>query len=120
MFKFVAAALLAVLLAACTTGAGSPYSGSTGKTLIVEPNVWSDYQEYLTHVNGTNPGVFIVVIVGDHAVSSGYNVCPGGHCRADTNTNSIFNECKAKGLDCAIFARSSTIVLNYKRAGESS
>jgi hypothetical protein len=116
MFKILAAAVLAVLLAACASGAGSPYSGSTGKTLIVEPKVWAAYQEYVGQVSGTNPGTFVVVIVGDHAVSQGYSYCPGGHCRADTFVNQIFNECRSKGLDCAVFARSSSIVLNYKLA----
>jgi hypothetical protein len=116
MIKRIVAVVLAALLAACTNGVGSPYTGSTGKTLIVEPSVWTAYQEYLTHVSSTNPGVFVVVIVGDHAVSQGYNYCPEGHCIADTYTNQIFGECRAKGLDCAVFARSSSIVLNYKLA----
>jgi hypothetical protein len=114
MSKFIGAAVLAVLLAACASEAASPYSGANAKTLIVEPKVWSRYQEYLTYVNGTNPGVFIVVIQDDHAVYGTYNVCPSGHCLADTNTNAIMNECKDKGLTCTIFARSSSIVLNYK------
>jgi hypothetical protein len=114
MLKFLGVAAMAMLLAACASEAASPYTGANAKTLIVEPDVWSHYQEYLTYVGSTNPGVFIVVIEGDHAVSSGYNVCPGGHCLADTNTNSIMKECKEKGLTCAIFAHSSSIVLNYK------
>jgi hypothetical protein len=114
MFKYFSVAILAMLLGACASEVASPYSGSNAKTLIVEPNVWSRYQEYLTYVSSTNPGVFIVVIQDDHAVFGTYNVCPSGHCLADTNTNTIMNECKAKGLSCAIFARSSSIVLNYK------
>jgi hypothetical protein len=116
MFKFLIAAVLAVLLAACATGAGSPYSGSNGKTLIVEPKVWAAYQEYAARLSGTNPGTFIVVIMGDHAVSQAYSYCPGGHCRADTFNNQVFAECREKGLDCAVFANSTTIVLNYKLA----
>jgi hypothetical protein len=116
LLKFVVAAILAVLVAACANGAGSPYSGSSGKTLIVEPQVWSAYQEYTSHLASTNPGTFIVVIVGDRAVSQGYSYCPGSHCRVDTINNQIFADCRAKGLNCAVFAQSSTIVLNYKLA----
>ena len=54
------------------------------------------------------------MIVNNHAVSTGYNVCPEGDCLADTNTNPNMGECKDKDLTSAIFARSSSIVLNYK------
>jgi hypothetical protein len=120
MFKFLGVAVMAMLLAGCASEAASPYTGANGKTLIVEPNVWSNYEDYLTHVSSTNPGIFIVVIDDDHAVSSGYSVCPEGHCIADTSTNAIMNECKSNGLTCAIFAHSSSIVLNYKLDGQSS
>jgi hypothetical protein len=116
MFKLLGTAILAVLLAACATGAGSSYSGSNGKTLIVEPKVWSDYQDYASRISGTNPGTFVVVIVGDHAVSSAYGYCAEGNCRTSTFISQVFNECKDKGLTCAVFARSSSIELNYKLA----
>jgi hypothetical protein len=116
VLRLIGAAILAMLLAACTNGPGSPYSGSNGKTLIVEPQVWAAYKEYASHLSGTNPGTFIVVILGDHAVSQAYSYCPGGHCRADTFNNQVFAECREKGLDCAVFANSTTIVLNYKLA----
>jgi hypothetical protein len=114
MFKFIGIAVMAMLLAACATGAGSAYSGSNGKTLIVEKNVWDDYQKYLSYLNGSNPGTFIVVIVDDHAVGSGYRVCPAGHCQADANISSAMAQCHAKGLNCAVFAQSNDIMLNYK------
>src|SRR4051812_46087977 len=103
MFRFFCVAALAMLTAACATGAGSPYSGSNGKTLIVEPQVWSAYQEYTALISGTNPGTFVVQIVGDHAVSQAYNYCTAGNCRTDTFINSVFDDCRAKGLTCAIF-----------------
>jgi hypothetical protein len=114
MFKFLASAVIAVLLAACTTGAGSAFSGASGKTLIIEAPVWAAYEEYLARISGTNPGTFVVQIVGDHAVSQAYGYCGDGNCRTSTFINSVFDDCRAKGLTCAIFARSSTIELNYK------
>jgi hypothetical protein len=116
MYKFLLAAVSAVLLAACANGAGSDYSGSNGKTLTVEPNVWSDYQEYSARVSGTNPGVFVVQIVNDRAVSDAYTYCSDGNCRTSTFINGVFNECKAKELVCAVFARNGSTALNYKRA----
>ena len=114
MLKFFGGAAMALLLAACATGAGSAYSGSNGKTLIVEPQVWSAYQDYASRISSTNPGTFVVVIVGDHAVSQAYSYCSEGNCRTDTFINSVFNDCRAKGLTCAVFARSGSIELNYK------
>ena len=115
-WKVVSAAVLAMALAACASGAGKEYSGSGGKTLIVEKQVWDAYKEYESKLSSTNPGTFIVVIEGDHAVSHAYSYCPGGHCRADTYNNQVFDQCRAQGLTCAVFARSSTIILNYKLA----
>jgi hypothetical protein len=114
MFKFFGAVAVALVLAACTTGAGTPYSGSNGKTLIVEPQVWSAYQDYASRISGTNPGTFVVVIDGDHAVSQAYGYCSEGNCRTSTFISRVFNECRDKGLTCAIFARSGSIELNYK------
>jgi hypothetical protein len=120
MYKFLLTAIPAVLLAACANGAGSAYSGSNGKTLVVEPNVWSDYQAYSARISGTNPGVFVVQIVDDHAVSDSYTYCSDGNCRTDTFINGVFNECKAKGLVCTIFARNGSTTMNYKRAEQQS
>jgi len=114
MFRFLCVAVLAMLAAACATDTKSAYSGSTGKTLIVDKRDWSNYQEYLSHVSSTNPGVFAVVVMGDHTVGSGYSVCPEGHCIADTGINPMMDDCRAKGLTCLVFARSSSIVVNYK------
>ena len=116
MLKFIGSAVLALLLAACATGVGSAYSGANGKTLIVEKNVWDEYQKYLSYLDGSNPGTFIVVIVDDHAVGSGYSVCPAGHCQADANVSQTMATCHARGLDCAVFAQSNDIMLNYKLA----
>jgi hypothetical protein len=116
MFRFMAAAVLTALLGACANGGGAAYSGSNGKTLIVEPSVWSAYQDYAARISGTNPGTFIVVIVGDRAVSQAYSYCSAGNCRTDTFVSSVFSECKAKGLECAVFARSGSIALNYTLA----
>ena len=116
MLKFIGAAIMATLLAACATGAGSAYSGAKGKTLIVQKNVWDEYQKYISYLNGSNPGTFVVVIVDDHAVGSGYSVCPAGHCQADSWISSMMSRCHAQGLTCAVFAQSTDIMLNYKLA----
>jgi len=117
MLRYVFIAALAMLTAACAS-TSSPYSGSNGKTLYVAKKdwakYWAKYQEYLTHVGGTNPGVFAVVVVGDHTAGSGYSVCPEAHCLADSGINPMMNECKAEGLTCIVFAQSSSILVNYK------
>jgi len=114
VFKSLLAAVLAVSLAACATGATGNYSGSSGKTLYVAQEDWEFFQKYLTQVSATNPGTFIMMARNDHTVSSAYSYCPDSNCRVDTYINTVMAKCAARHLDCVVFARSTSIEVNYK------
>lgn len=114
MFKLICAAMLAALLSACATGATSTYSGSGGKTLYVAKEDWAFFQQYLGQVSSTNPGTFIMMARNDHTVSSAYSYCPGGNCRTNTYISSVMAKCQDQHVDCIVFARSSSIEVNYK------
>jgi hypothetical protein len=118
MLKKFGVILLAAVLAACASS-NSEYSGSNGKTLVVSKQVWGWYKDYVTKINGTNKGIFVVGVSNGVAVSSYYWYCPYDSCMADNAGKKAFDGCRSLGnLDCIKFATSADIVVNYKIEGE--
>ncbi|MES1151723.1 MAG: hypothetical protein ABUL54_07485 [Dongia sp.] len=114
MFRLLAAAILAALLTAFASGATGTYSGANGKALYVAKEDWAFYKEYLGRISSTNPGTFIMMARDDHTVGSTYSYCGSGNCRVDTYISGVMAKCHDMHVDCIVFARSSSIEVNYK------
>lgn len=118
MLKKFGAVLLAALLAACASS--GPYSGSTGKTLVVSQKVWAWYQDYLTKINSVNKGIFVVGVYNGVAEAASYFYCPYESCMTANYSKKALDRCRSYSaeLDCIVFANSASIVVNYKVEGE--
>ena len=117
MLKWIMAACMAVLLAACASPLSGPYAKGGEKTLLVSKNVWDGYKEYVGLLKGTNQGEFVVAAVDGVAMSYTGSYCPGTRCMIRGNSaTKLMNECKGlgQGVECILFARSSEILVNYK------
>lgn len=114
MVKLLAAAVLALLLGACASS--SIYSGSAGKTLVVSKGDWEGYQSYLSKVGSTNAGAFVIRVFGGKSDGYGYVDCPESDCISSGNyVTQAMAECHQGGSsECVLFARSSTIIVNYR------
>ena len=92
------------------------YAGSNGKILPISKEVWAGYQDYITKIQGTNPGAFVVAAMDGVGVTYTDVTCSAGHCRAGGKdpANWAMDDCNGHGYQCVLFARSSDILVNYK------
>ena len=121
MMRIVVAALLAAALAACASPLSGDYAKGKGKTLKVNQQTWSGYQEYLTAISQTNPGYFVVAVVDGVAVGGNYQYCPGTSCIiVGSAASQLVDRCEGygPGVECILFAHSAEILVNYKLADE--
>jgi hypothetical protein len=125
MLRVVSAALLAVLLAACSSPLSGEYASGKTKTMTVSKEVWGAYEDYVSKISGVNKGIFVTGVLDGEAVSAVYYYCPGTKCIFENIANEAIHDCQGQGgtynlgnrYECVLFAQSSRIVVNYKRAG---
>jgi opacity protein-like surface antigen len=117
--KMFSIALSAVLLAGCASALSGEYARGSGKTLPINKTVWSGWQEYMTKIQGTNNGAFVVAVLDGVGVDFTYRYCPGTSCftRRDMS-NHAMEQCAGHGYDCILFAHSSYILVDYKLLDE--
>lgn len=106
---FVMAA--ALLLAGCQPQAGRVNLEADEKIQISQA-VWDHYQEYLRDV-GSARGAFTVTADGR---TSNYSYCPVTNgCWSQINySHEAIKSCQQDGMECVVFARNSTIVVDYE------
>ena len=116
MFRIIAAALAAVMLSACASALSGDYASGKSKTLLVEKDAWSGYQDYLSKIgNGTYEGAFAVQVMNDRTYGFVAYTCGGGRCEQDKNPATLaMRDCEGHGAPCVLFARSGAILVNYK------
>lgn len=104
------ALVLSASLAACQPQAGRINLAADEKIQITQ-SVWKDYQEYL-RVVGTKRGAFAV---SESGTASGWSYCLGQRCKRDINfSKQAIEYCQDSDEKCVVFARNSTIVVDYE------
>lgn len=110
MLKHIAGTVLSLsILAACQPQAGRISLGDDEKLQITR-DVWNDFEAYKRDL-GRGGGAFVVTESG---LASGYSYCPGDHCRPGSFTQRAIEMCENAGVKCVIFARGSSIVVDYE------
>ena len=112
------------LVALCALALGSPaleacagksdeYAPGSGKTLMIDKSIWSNYQEYLALVSGAHPGAFAVTVDG---LGAAWSWCRDIRCRTTTGyANDALRDCERYyGVDCVLFARGDAIAVGYE------
>jgi len=115
--KMLAVAMSALLLSACASSLSGDYAEGKGKTVMVPKEVWGWYEDYVTKISGVNKGLMVVGVKDDVAVSYSAYYCPGTKCMFENIGKKAIDDCQRLGGvdDCILFARSATILVNYKR-----
>jgi hypothetical protein len=104
-----AVASLALLVSACQPQQGRVQLASDEKLQITR-SVWEDFEAYKREL-GRGGGAFVVTESG---LGSGYSLCPGDYCRPGSYTHNAIQLCEQAGVKCVVFARGSTIVVDYE------
>jgi hypothetical protein len=114
-WKSIGFAVLAMSLSACASSMSGEYAEGKGKALPITKEVWNGYQQYVTSIQGTNPGAFVVAALNGVGVTYTDVTCSAGHCRAGgmDAANWAMDGCRGHGYDCILFARSSDILVSY-------
>lgn len=112
---------LCLLAGACANNKTGLDPLEPGKTLRITEEAWSALEEYRRLIGGQRTGAFVVAMMGDIGVGGIYTYCEKGsdRCRsqgAAGPVNQALDACKEQALDCVLFARNDTIVVDYQIA----
>lgn len=109
--RIAIAAAAALLIAACQPQEGRVNLQADEKIQIAE-SVWDHYQEYLQTV-GAARGAFAV---SEDGRASAFSYCPvTAGCWSNINySKEAIKLCQDDGIKCVIFARNSSIVVDYE------
>jgi hypothetical protein len=107
----------ALLLGSCASPLSGEYARGKGKTLQITQKVWDGYRQYLSLIQGTNSGDFVVAALGGIGIGYTGEYCPGTSCiPMGSRANRLMDKCRAiaPGVECILFAHSSEILVDYQ------
>ena len=120
---WVFAVAFASILAGCVHSGTEGVELAHGHTLRITPEVWRQYQDYLTRGRGLGPdrtGVFAVAVMNQAGVAGlgTWLYCPRMYdgCRPIGGQNpvsKVLDACRREKVECIIFARNEDIQVSY-------
>jgi hypothetical protein len=122
MLRVFCALLMAAAVTACAASSfKSAYTAPEGKTLVVRPAEWAEYQTYLSMIGNTRQGAFVMHVIDGQSRAIHYSLCEYDTCYGGAAyPNAALNICRREeqGGECVLFASNREILVNYKRAAE--